>query len=181
MKNFEILGQLTIDPKDWPKDDAKEWGMSTWRQDAPGSPHGSTETIYYKMFPGEVTREKVFNELRAEWVLSVPEVVSDIVGMVAEMRKWSDIGRVMLVKLEGEGKVTSHIDEGEYADFYNDRVHVVVEAGRWAFMQCGEEMLKDEVGNVFSFNHKLLHEAYNRNETPRIHLIIDGRKAPEGE
>lgn len=128
-----------------------------------------------------MTREKVFREIYAEWGEGVPEVVLGLVFDLVMQQQWINIGRVMLVKLEKGGVISSHIDEGDYADYYNQRVHIVIQAENASYIKCGEEVRHLGVGEIWAFDHKQMHSAGNWGQTLRIHLIVDGRKEAEKE
>lgn len=157
----------------------KVWAQETWRQSYPGTAHGDTETVYFKMPTTPASREVLFNDLTSEWRKFTPLPVQDIDWMVRNYYG-ADIGRVMLVKLLPGGKVAPHIDEGDYAKHFN-RLHVVVNSAEGNWFRCRDEIVKMKEGEVWCFNHQLEHEVGNPTESPRIHLIIDYKKPTESK
>jgi hypothetical protein len=42
-----------------------------------------------------------------------------------------------------------------------------------AYLKCGDEQVEMEVGQLWWFDNKVLHSAYNGSSVPRVHLIFD--------
>jgi mannose-6-phosphate isomerase-like protein (cupin superfamily) len=79
-------------------------------------------------------------------------------------------GRSLIALLPPGGKITPHIDEGLYADYF-DRFHIVLQGT--CLFRCGAETHRPQPGEAFWFNHKLEHSVENDGDIDRIHLIID--------
>ncbi len=151
------------------------WDWFTLRQDAVGSPHHDTRTIVLRDAASEVmTNDIAFNMIEAidtdsiQWL----PAVRDLCAAACARLGVTELGRVMLVELAPGGHIDLHVDEGEYAAYY-DRFHLPLQsdAGNW-FMN-GSEQLHMKPGELWQFDQHTEHEVFNKSATPRIHLIID--------
>lgn len=159
------------------------WKQITARQTTPGSPHTDTESIFLRWCKMD-SLMSVFTEIPAfDWSAydELPEA-REIVDRVLREVGAKELGRVLIAKLEPNGFITPHADEGDYADHY-ERFHVVLKSakGNEFFSETdahnwhSEEML---TGELWWFNHKDRHCVHNGSSEPRIHLIVDA-VAPE--
>lgn len=172
MKNFTLIDELDVTNFPLPAADSAEWNEVTWRQSHPQSSHKDTNTIYYRM-PAYLTEWSIFNELHAAWLPNTPGWLGELVGSIALKRGWYKVGRVMLVRLPSGGKVQPHKDEGKYAQYY-DRLHLVLR-GSCRF-NCGDESVIMQAGQLWLFDHHLLHSVVNTSDEARLTLIIDGAR-----
>lgn len=83
-----------------------------------------------------------------------------------------DLSRVTVVRLQPESRVYPHIDEGEYYK-YRDRYHIVVDSPSGSEMIAGDEKIVWREGEFWWFDNKAMHEAYNKGENYRVHIIFD--------
>lgn len=175
MDNFKLLG--TVEAKfDIPPE---LWAQETWRQEAEGSAHGDTETIFLRMCRPR-TAWAVFNDLQAFLTEYSPRFADACASVLAHTiidfpkSNVVEIGRIMLVKLRAGGQIQPHIDQGKYADYY-DRMHYVI--GGECDFTCGDETVHMRQGEAWWFNHRLMHSVVNNDAEDRVHLIIDYRRA----
>jgi len=82
------------------------------------------------------------------------------------------LSRVTVVRLQPESRVYPHIDEGEYYK-YRDRYHIVVDSPSGSEMVAGNEKITWREGEFWWFDNKAMHEAYNKGEDHRVHIIFD--------
>lgn len=83
------------------------------------------------------------------------------------------LGRAKLVNLPPGGRVYPHVDQGDYYKIRN-RYHFILQTGtQGSLLQCGEESVRMQPGELWWFDNKQLHEAFNDSPTERIHLIFD--------
>jgi hypothetical protein len=82
------------------------------------------------------------------------------------------LGRALLAKLKPHGQVYSHIDQGEYYRV-RDRFHLVLFSAGGSRMTCGTRTQLMQEGELWWFDNKQLHEAFNPSDQDRIHLIFD--------
>jgi hypothetical protein len=82
------------------------------------------------------------------------------------------LGRALLAKLKPRGRVYSHIDHGEYYRI-RDRFHLVIVSACGSRMICGAWTQLMREGELWWFDNKKPHEAFNPSDEDRIHLIFD--------
>lgn len=91
------------------------------------------------------------------------------------------LGRAKIVCLPAGHKVYPHIDRGEYY-LLRDRYHFVLKSSLGSWLRAGAEEIRMHEGELWWFDNKQLHEAFNDGDEDRIHLIFDvlpsHRKAP---
>jgi len=87
-------------------------------------------------------------------------------------REAGELARAMLVRLKPQGRVLAHIDHGTYYA-RRDRYHLVILSAQGSEMQCDDERLVFAQGEFWCFNNKVMHQAFNRSNDWRIHLIFD--------
>jgi hypothetical protein len=83
-----------------------------------------------------------------------------------------ELARAMLVRLKPQGRVLSHIDRGAYYA-RRDRYHLVIHSVGGSEMISGSECAVFQAGELWCFNNKVVHEAFNHSNDWRIHLIFD--------
>lgn len=153
------------------------WGQITARQDMPGSPHKDTQCIFLR-WPADQSIWAAFHDLTNEdypaaKVLApaashlVHDVVVEHLGIPG-----AQLGRVLLTKLKPGGVIIPHFDQGPYADQF-DRFHVVLDAADGNVITVDGQDFIPVTGDLFWFNHKLVHSYRNESDRPRLHLIID--------
>jgi aspartyl/asparaginyl beta-hydroxylase (cupin superfamily) len=81
------------------------------------------------------------------------------------------LGRAKIVNLPAGRQVHAHVDRGEYYA-RRDRYHLVIES-RGCRMRAGDEEVVMRPGELWWFDNKAEHEAWNETDAPRIHLIFD--------
>ena len=89
-----------------------------------------------------------------------------------------ELCRTMLANLKPGGRVSLHRDTGEYYMKIN-RYHLVLQS-EGVTMVSGDEQQIFKTGELWWFNEKEWHTAFNNTSTPRIHLIFDVRPYPIG-
>ena len=82
-------------------------------------------------------------------------------------------GRAVIARLEPDGKIYSHIDDGLYW-LLRDRYHLVVECGeKGTWFRAGEEETYMRQGELWWFDPTVYHEAHNVSGKTRTHFVID--------
>ncbi|WP_376961169.1 aspartyl/asparaginyl beta-hydroxylase domain-containing protein [Azospirillum sp. A26] len=94
-----------------------------------------------------------------------------ILSSIAEAEQ-GELARAMLVRLKPQGKVHGHVDEGSYYA-RRDRYHLVLHSPDGSDMRCGDERALFRVGQLWCFDNKGFHEAFNHSDDWRTHLIFD--------
>ena len=83
-----------------------------------------------------------------------------------------ELARVLFARLPPGGQVYRHIDRGAYYAC-RDRYHLVIESRGGSPMVCGRERVVMQEGELWRFDNKRPHEAFNPSDSPRVHLIFD--------
>lgn len=149
----------------------------TRRQLYPGSPHRDTRAIFLRG-PEQPTPARWFEDVPhvdypalADW----PEATAVLAEIGWHLPFGAVLGKAMIVELKSEGAIAWHTDEGPYAERY-ERFHLPLTTNPEAFLLSGGEQVHVPVGLLIRFDNRVLHSAVNGGRTPRIHLIVDGRK-----
>jgi Aspartyl/Asparaginyl beta-hydroxylase len=101
---------------------------------------------------------------------SFPETLAFLHAFAAERR--ASLARVMFVRLAPGARVYRHRDDGQYY-LIRDRYHLIVESPAGSpFITVRERNLMRE-GELWWFDNKLEHEAFNPGKDWRVHLIFD--------
>jgi aspartyl/asparaginyl beta-hydroxylase (cupin superfamily) len=82
------------------------------------------------------------------------------------------LGRAKLVSLPPGRRVYPHIDRGEYYRLHA-RFHLVLKSPQGSYLRAGAEEMTMHEGELWWFDNKQVHEAYNGGNDNRIHLIFD--------
>lgn len=81
------------------------------------------------------------------------------------------LARAMIVTLKPKSQVYRHYDKGSYYAERNRYHLVLISSG--SKMVCGDEQSVWREGELWWFNNKIEHEAFNESENERIHIIFD--------
>lgn len=85
------------------------------------------------------------------------------------------LGRVMINKIRPGGRIFPHADSPEHANYWNNRLHIVLQSLPGNDFRCEDEHVHMRNGEVWWFDHRLEHEVINNSADDRIHLLIDIR------
>lgn len=83
-----------------------------------------------------------------------------------------ELSRAQIVRLQPKSRVGRHIDKGEYYR-YRDRFHLVLHSAAGSVLIAGDEQVRMQAGELWWFDNKVPHEAYNESDEWRTHLIFD--------
>jgi hypothetical protein len=81
-------------------------------------------------------------------------------------------GRARIVCLPAGRRVYPHIDRGDYYAV-RDRYHLVLRSATGSWLKAGDEAVRMRQGELWWFDNKQLHEAFNDGDQDRIHMIFD--------
>lgn len=84
------------------------------------------------------------------------------------------LGRVAIVMMRGRAQAYRHYDAETYL-IGRDRHHLVVQCGENNILSAGTETITAKEGELWFFDNQVMHRAYNGSDTPRIHIIFDGK------
>ena len=82
------------------------------------------------------------------------------------------LSRATIVRLKPKSQVFRHIDEGSYY-FLRDRFHLVLKSAAGSVLMSGGEQVRMQEGELWWFDNKQHHEAYNDSGEWRVHYIFD--------
>ncbi len=88
------------------------------------------------------------------------------------VREESTLGRAKIVCLPAGKRVYPHTDRGEYYKIRN-RYHLVLKSRFGSWLKAGNEEVRMKEGELWWFDNKQFHEAFNDGDEDRIHLIFD--------
>lgn len=88
------------------------------------------------------------------------------------LERGGEMSRAKIVSLPPGHRVYPHIDRGEYYA-QRDRYHLVLKTGPGCWLKAGEEQVEMRLGELWRFDNKAVHEAYNGSDGDRIHFIFD--------
>jgi aspartyl/asparaginyl beta-hydroxylase (cupin superfamily) len=88
------------------------------------------------------------------------------------VRQGAELGRAKLVMLPAGRRVYPHIDRGEYYRV-RDRYHLVIKSTAGSWLRAGDEEVTMQEGELWWFDNKAMHEAWNHGDQDRLHLIFD--------
>ena len=81
-------------------------------------------------------------------------------------------GRAKVVCLPAGRRGYPHIDRGEYYRLH-ERHHLVLRSSLGSWLRAGEEEVRMREGELWWFDNRAVHEAFNDGDEDRIHLIFD--------
>jgi aspartyl/asparaginyl beta-hydroxylase (cupin superfamily) len=90
---------------------------------------------------------------------------------IAEAMK-SSLSRATIVRLKPKSQVGQHIDVGSYYLIRN-RFHLVLHSTSGSVLISGNEAVRMRAGELWWFDNKQHHSAFNESEEWRIHYIFD--------
>jgi len=81
-------------------------------------------------------------------------------------------GRAKIVSLPPGKRVYPHIDRGDYYRLHA-RFHLVLHSPAGSLLRAGDELQRMQPGELWWFDNKQIHEAWNDGDDHRVHLIFD--------
>lgn len=88
------------------------------------------------------------------------------------LERGGEMSRAKIVSLPPGHRVYPHIDRGDYYA-QRDRYHLVLKTGPGCWLKAGEEQVEMQLGELWRFDNKAVHEAFNGSDGDRIHFIFD--------
>jgi outer membrane protein assembly factor BamB/orotate phosphoribosyltransferase len=147
------------------------WLINTNRQDKIRVQR-DTNTIFIR---GAVRRPDLqINDNQESRVTDVsrlfPKAIAFMAGFANEMN--SQLSRATIVRLKPKSQVFRHTDVGSYY-FIRDRYHLVLYSTAGSVLISGDEQVRMQEGELWWFNNKQYHAAYNESDEWRVHYIFD--------
>lgn len=175
MKYFRRI-RSAIDPKPFLEEiDAVEgaWGHSTGRQSKIKVQREARAIPLRGLRKSAIGDRKRSDVHESRWTtgsVSYP-IACQFLRDIARSEE-SFLGRAKIVCLPAGRRVYPHIDRGEYYAVRN-RFHLVLKSARGSWLKAGDEDLRMNEGELWWFDNKQVHEAYNDGDQDRIHMIFD--------
>ncbi len=147
------------------------WLLNTSRQDKIRVQR-DTNTIFLN---GPVARPDLnVNENQESRLSQVAELFPKAMAFMNRLAKERDaqLSRATIVRLKPKSHVSRHIDVGSYY-LIRDRFHLVLYSSAGSVLMSGGEQVRMQEGELWWFDNKQYHEAYNESDEWRIHYIFD--------
>lgn len=153
---------------------AHYWLRDTSRQDHVNVQR-ETNSIYLRsavkpLPPGATNSNDVHESRCTAMAKHFPKILGWTENFAASIG--GELGRVTVVRLAPYGRVYRHIDHGDYYRV-RDRYHLVLRSEAGSVLGAGNEWVRMQEGELWWFNNKAPHEAYNESSDWRVHLIFD--------
>jgi hypothetical protein len=174
MKNFRLVKTVDISPLMAELSSKLELFQVDTSRQTKVPEQRETEAIYLrsavKPYPPGVEGRDVHPSRCTKMYPQFPIITFWLESFVSEIG--GESGRATIVKLRPLGRVYRHFDRGEYYRI-RDRYHLVLQSKAGSLLTSGDERMQMREGEVWWFNNKEQHEAFNLSEQPRIHMIFD--------
>ena len=82
------------------------------------------------------------------------------------------LSRAKIVCLPAGRRVYPHVDRGDYYRVRN-RFHLVLRSSAGSWLKAGDEEVRMREGELWWFDNKQVHEAFNDGDQDRVHMIFD--------
>lgn len=158
-----FLDELAANPDAWALDRRRQQNLAVQRH---------TESISLRSAV-RVADEHINDaqETRLERTASrFPAAIAFINSVASELG--AEPQRAMYVRLAPRRQVYRHTDVGEYY-LVRDRYHLVIQSEGGSPLTSGHERNLLHEGELWWFDNKLPHEAFNESNAWRVHLIFD--------
>lgn len=151
------------------------WNRYSIRTTYPGSAHTDASDIWLRFNDLSLYTPdqyyKMFDDLECVDYFHIPEA-NKLISDLMEKVNGTKLGRVIITKLPSGGRITPHIDEGAYANYY-DRYHIIINNKPGSIFRCGDETITMENGDIYWFDTSKEHEVINDSNEDRLTLIVD--------
>ena len=163
-----LLAEIDAHPEIWEVDARRQREVAVQRE---------TETVPILLHP----EPQSFREARRQHPLAYRGRPTEIATHLPRTRAFVDdltrrlhgrVGRAALVRLRPQGRVYEHVDRGLYYHL-RDRYHLVLRSPLGSRLRAESEEVRMAEGELWWFDNRLPHEAFNDAGEPRIHLIVD--------
>ena len=160
-----MLEEIDGQPQLWDADTRRQTNIHVQRETSNIPLRGALKPI-----PDGVNQINWHPSRRTPYADRCPRIYSWVEQFVNELG--GDLSRVSVVRLNPHGRVYPHIDEGDYYKV-RDRYHLVLRSPGGSEMNSGGEEVVFRDGELWWFNNKAVHDAFNPSAEGRIHVIFD--------
>ncbi len=160
-----MLEEIDGQPQLWDADTRRQTNIQVQRETSNIPLRGATKPI-----PEGINQNNWHPSCRTPYAEKCPRVYSWVEQFVKELG--GDLSRISVVRLNPHGRVYPHIDEGEYYKV-RDRYHLVLRSPGGSEMNSGGEEVVFRDGELWWFNNRAVHDAFNPSTEGRVHVIFD--------
>lgn len=146
------------------------WNNDDLRTALPESPHAQASDMILRFGRPDINDLYPADDRPSMALLGAKQTALQVMGLVGG----SELGRVLVTRLEPGKRILPHVDEGAYSERF-DRYHVSLQSLPGNVFRCGDEQVSPETGDLYWFNNNIEHEIVNNSNDSRITLIIDVR------
>lgn len=175
--NFELIRPF-VDPAPFLAEIARlddPWGIATGRQDKIRVQREAKAIAIRglrKSAIGDHERRDVHESRYTSTARLFPYTTAFLESFALEYG--GELARAKIVCLPAGHRVYPHIDRGEYYA-QRDRFHLILQGQQGSWLKAGDEQLEMRTGELWRFDNKAVHEAFNGGAGDRIHFIFDLR------
>jgi hypothetical protein len=146
------------------------WDSDKLRTGIANGPHAEASDIILRFGKPDINDLYPSDDRPAMALLGAKGMALQIMTLVGG----SELGRVLVTRLEPGKHILPHADEGTYSDRF-DRYHVCLQSLPGNLFRCGDEAISPETSDLWWFNSSIEHEIANNSKDDRITLIVDVR------
>ena len=160
-----MLEEIDGQPQLWDADTRRQTNIQVQRETSNIPLRGALKPI-----PDGINQNNWHPSRRTPYADRCPRIYAWVEQFVKELG--GDLSRISVVRLNPHGRVYPHIDEGDYYKV-RDRYHLVLRSPGGSEMNSGGEEVVFRDGELWWFNNKAVHDAFNPSAEGRIHVIFD--------
>lgn len=146
------------------------WNENRLRTSIPHGPHNEVDDIILRFGAPSIDDIGPSEDKPPMGLLKAKEMALGVMQLVGG----SELGRVVITRLEPGKKIYAHCDEGKYSERF-DRYHICLQSLPGNVFRCGEEVISPVTGDLWWFDNTILHEITNNSADSRITCIVDVR------
>ena len=146
-------------------DEVRQFGEDAWRPHPQGYP-GNTALPLIAAH-GDPANDQTKGPMRATRYLDACPYIRQVLGSFNSV-----IGRTRLMRIDGNGEATAHVDTNYYW-LQRVRIHVPIITDPGVQFLCGRKSMYMPPGESWIFDTWRTHNVINPNPTRRIHLVAD--------
>ena len=158
-----FMGELAAHQKPWSSERARAIPL-----------HRDTLAIHLRiatMDPIGTPINEIQKDHKTEDYVQFPQLTAFLESFASRVR--GSLARITIVSLKPNSQVYAHKDNGTYYD-KRDRYHLVLQSPSGSKMLSGGEECIFQKGELWWFDNKAIHEAFNPSDgAERIHVIFD--------
>lgn len=175
MQYFRRVGS-TVDPKPFLDEIASiddAWDASTGRQDKIKVQREALSIPIRGLRKSAIGDRKRRDVHESRWTTTsrLYPVAREFLRKIAREED-SQLSRAKIVCLPAGRRVYPHVDRGEYY-LVRHRYHLVLRSTQGSWLKAGDEEVRMREGELWWFDNKQMHEAFNDGDQDRIHMIFD--------